>query len=152
MVVHRINLKLPFVNRQLHADGQIVLALIFLNNAVRSVLVFAHQHKVLPVRPDLLSVMHPLACRKACHGYAFAAFKLFFQQLSAQQLRNGFCILAVKLNIAVMLKAHQHRHLILFTDALVAGFARGIQYRRLFFRLRSTGIEESGRLRLLCRL
>ena len=141
LVIHRINLKLSFVNRQFHTDRQIILALVLVDKTVCSVLIFAHQNEVLSMRPNLLAVMHPLICRETRHGYAFAAFKLFIQYLSAKQLRNDFGIFTVKLDIAVMLKAYQHRYLILFTDALIFTFACGIQYRRLFFCFRNIGLH-----------
>ena len=139
LVVHRINLKLPFVNRQLHTDRQIVFSLVFVDKAVRSVLVFAHQHKVLTVRPNLLAVVNPLICRESRYRNTLAAFKLLFQNLSAKQIRNGFGILTVELDIAVMLKSDKHRYLILFTDFLILGFACSIQHRRLFFCFRFIG-------------
>ena len=122
VVIHGINLKLPFLNVQLHTDGEIIFPLVLMYQIMGTVLCFAHQHKVLTVRPDSLSVMRPLPRWKSRHRNALTTFKLFIQELSSKNIRYRLGIVPIELIIAIMLKADKDAYFILLADAVILGF------------------------------
>ena len=112
---------------------QIIFPAQILGLVMSAVLVQPGKIDVLAALPQLLGTVRPLVAGEA-GDRDYAQHRFLFQQLSSYKLADLPGILAVKLKLSVLLKAHQSVRVLLLQGVVLGG---GIQrqQRRAFLRL-----------------
>ena len=120
-----------------HVDGgsqrKIILPAQILGLVMGAVLVQPGKVDVLATLPQLLGTVHPLVAGKAGDRNG-AQCCFFFQKFAAQKFADLPGILAVKLKLSVLFKAHQ-RIRVLFLQGVVLGGGIQRQQCRVLLRL-----------------
>ena len=112
---------------------QIIFPAQVLGLVVGTVLIQPGKIDVLAALPQLLGTVRPLVAGEA-GDRDYAQRRFLFQQLSAYKLADLPGVLAVKLKLSVLLKAHQSVRVLLFQGVVLCGGSQRQQHRA-FLRL-----------------
>ena len=112
---------------------QIILPAQILGLVMSAVLIQPGKINVLAALPQLLGTVRPLVAGEAGDRDG-AQCRFLFQQLSTHKLADLPGILAVKLKLSVLLKAHQSVRVLLFQVVVLCGGSQR-QQCRAFLRL-----------------